>query len=209
MTVSLFQDNARPPYVIFETRSMEDRDASIAKGCRIDREVDWVTIRQVGAKDTVEKEVSVWLETLDKDPYLKPEWVAGYKNAYKAWKEGHEPTPDGTHVSQWPAINKAQASLLIAADIRTVQDLAVANEPALARVGLGARELQQKAQKWLKVAGDTGKAAEELTAMQAKAQAQESRIQSQDVRIAELTKSVEGLTAKLGGVAPTPAPDFM
>ena len=194
MNVSL-QSGQRPPYVIFETRAVEDRDATIAKGRRIDREVDWVVVRQPGSKDTFEQEAAVWLGTLDKDVNMLPAWVAAYKDEYARWKNGQEPVANGTHINQWPAVNKSQASLILAANLRTVEDLATANEASLARIGIGARELQTKARDFLKVANDTGVAAEELSALRARTTGQEETIKRQAEQLAALTAKVEALAA--------------
>lgn len=214
MSVSL-QSGSRPPYVVFEVRALEDRNATIAKGCRIDRDVDFVIIRQVGSKDTAEMEAKVWLETLDKDPNMQPEWVDKFKDAYQRWKAGQEPAVDGVPVSQWPAINKAQASLLLAAQIRTVEDLAAANEAALARVGIGARELQNKAKEFLRVANDTGKAAEELAVLRARAAGQDETIATLRQQLAALAAKVDGMTAHnedqavARALAASSSPNFM
>ena len=177
MSVSL-QGGNRPPYVTFEERSIEDRAQSIAKGRRVDRAVDWAILRQSGSKDNVEVEASVWLAGLDKDPNMVPLWADKFKADYERWKKGQEATPDGTHVSQWPAISKAEATTLIACNVRTVEDLASANEPTLVRIGIGARNLQNKAKEWLKVADGTGRAAEELAALRARVMAQDDQLES-------------------------------
>lgn len=161
------------------------------------RSVDFAIIRPIGSKDTVEVEALIWLETLDKDPNMLPEWAAKFKSMYALWKAGQEPTPDGTHVTQWPAISKAQAQLLISADIRTVEDLAQANEQGLVRVGMGSRELQNKARAWLESAKDTGRAAEELITLRAQNKANEDKIKSQDEVIARLVANVEQLQSVL------------
>ena len=194
MDVSL-QGGSRPPIVIFETRAMEDRNATIAKGRRIDREVDWAILRQPGSKDTSEQEAATWLDMLDKNPNMQKAWVAAYKEEYARWKNGQESTVTGTHINSWPAINKSQASLILAADLRTVEDLAAANEASLARIGIGSRELQNKARDFLKVANDTGKAAEELSALRAKSDGQENLIKQQAEKLAALEAKVEALTA--------------
>lgn len=160
-----FQNSPRPPTVSFEERSAEDRDASQKAGRKVFKSVDWVTIRALGSRDTVEKEALPWLEHLPKENGFLPEWVDQYRAAYARWKSGHEVTPDGSHVRSWAAIGKGEADTLIAAGIHTVEDLANAPESALVRVGIGARRLQQQARAWLSSA-DKGVTAEKLLTLQ-------------------------------------------
>ena len=56
----------RPPYVTFEQRAVEDRNASIAAGGMVMRDVDFVIVRQVGSKNTLEKDAAEWLADLER-----------------------------------------------------------------------------------------------------------------------------------------------
>src|SRR6476620_1808527 len=102
---------ARPPYVEFEVRPVEDRDASIAAGCWQGKDVDWVIITPMGSKDRIERIAEEWLEKITNDAKngrMPSEWVSGYKTAYKMWKEGQEVPLNGTAISNWPAASPAQ-----------------------------------------------------------------------------------------------------
>lgn len=205
MSVSLLEDaRSRPPFIEFEERSVEDRDASIKAGHLVMKSVDYVIIRQPGSKDSVEKEALIWLEGAKKNASFNPAWVDRFHAHYKMWKQGQEITPDGTHIRMWAPISKAEAETLIAARILTVEDLAAANEDALRTIGIGARALQQKARAWLESAAKTGKTAEEITLLRA-------TTESQNQQIEELRDKVRMLARQLAEANNTKAPadDFL
>lgn len=189
MSVSMMGDaRSRPPFIRFEERSVEDRDATIASGGLKMKAVDWVIVNQPGSKDTVEKEAKQWLDAAKHNPNFPPEWVDRFHTHYKMWKEGQEITPDGTHVRMWAAISKAEAEQLIASGLRTVEDLAIANEQALQAYGMGARGLQLKARAWLEAAAKTGKTAEEITHLRAKTEIQDKQIEELREKIRQLAR---------------------
>ncbi len=190
MSVSMMGDaRSRPPFIRFEERSVEDRDATIASGGLKMKAVDWVIVSQPGSKDTVEKEAKQWLEAAKHNPNFDPAWVDRFHTYYRMWKEGQEITPDGTHVRMWAPISKAEAEQLIASGLRTVEDLAIANEQALQAYGIGARGLQQKARAWLESAAKTGKTAEEITHLRAKTESQDKQIEELREKIRQLARS--------------------
>lgn len=183
--VSLMQPG-RPPYVKYEERSFEDRASSEKEGRLIMKSVDFVIIRQTGSKDTVEKDAKEWLASLKNNVEMHPDWVAHFHKQFEAYKSGQEITPIGTHVKTWPLISKSQCDMLLNANLRTVEDVAGANEDSLRYVGIGARELQQKAKAWLETASATGRGAQELVSQRVK-------IDDQAEQIATLTKLVNDL----------------
>lgn len=166
MTIAV-NESARPPYVKYELRAIEDRKRTQETGKYSTRDVDYVIVRQAGQKDSSEFEAIDWLDRIAKNPGYKPEWVENLRHQYNLWKKGMEPTPDGTHVRSWPAISPSQAEMLCNVQLLTVEDLASANEASLSRLGIGARELQLKAKAWLQSAQNIGSTAEELAALRA------------------------------------------
>lgn len=201
MAVSL-QAGARPPYVEFVERTFEDRAATIAQGAFVSRSEDYVIVRQVGSKDTFEKNAKEWLDSLSKDVNMAPEWAAHFRSQYKAYKEGHEITPDGIHVKTWPLINRSQADNLIRANIRTVEDLARASEQALMAVGIGARELQHKAVAFLETASNSGKSAEELVALR-------NTVSQQADMLAAMRATIQRMETKLDKRVKVDEEDFL
>jgi hypothetical protein len=69
---------------------------------------------------------------------------------HAAWAKGQEPPVDGTPLEAWPGVTREQVEVLKHLHIRTVEDLAQTNEPALERIGMGSRRLRERAQTYLK-----------------------------------------------------------
>lgn len=184
----------RPPFIVFEQRAIEDRNASIAAGGLVMRDVDYVIVRQVGCKDTVEKEAEGWLVDIEKaaaQGTYPGEWVRHFREKYQAFKAGQAEPELGLSVRQWPSLSKAQAENLIAAGVRTVEDVATMNEQTMQRVGMGARELQRKARAYVD-SRETNKAAEQIAALQADLENRDATITSLEQRLAKLEAAAEG-----------------
>lgn len=167
MSVQLMQQG-RPPYVRFEQRAEEDRNATIEAKRLVLKDVDYVILHTAGSKDGVEKIATEWLDHCELQASKgkwPADWIAAHRKMYSDWKAGLEIVPIGFSVRQWAGISKAQAENLVIAGVLTVEDLAAANEQTLARIGIGARELQKKAQAWIDSA--KGNVGEELAALRA------------------------------------------
>lgn len=161
-------DNNRPPYVAWETRPMEDRSASIANGHYTSKDVDFAVITRPGSRDTLDKEALVWLTELKNKAAkgeVPPAWYEGFKASYDSWKKGEELPANGTAIKDWPPLSPSARKDILAAGIRTVEDLAELSDSDLTSIGTGALAYKQKAQAWLKASGDTGKVAEQLSTM--------------------------------------------
>jgi hypothetical protein len=184
----------RPPYVKFEERPVEDRNASIAAGRAIMKSEIWAIIHPLGSRDCIERNAEEWLADLDgkasRSQYNR-DWVRAFHQMYEQFKSGQELTPNGTHVREWAVLSRAQAENLVSAGVLTVEDCAAMNEEAMRRVGMGARELKGRAKDWLTMA-DKRKGAEELNAV---------RTENGDLktRIASLESKLEQLLAKQKG----------
>lgn len=155
----------RPPYVQFETRAVEDRAQSTNAQLAY-KNVDYVIITPQGSKDRIERVVDDWFKYLKsqvEQQRFRQDWLQAYKTAYQAWKEDREPPLNGSAITTWPAATPAQVKLLLDLRLRTVEDLAAANEETVNRLGMGGRALVMKAQEWLRSSKDTAPALEELT----------------------------------------------
>jgi hypothetical protein len=181
--MSQAQAENRPVYVRFEFRAVEDRAESIKEGHFVARDVAYVIVTPPGGNLEIEAQAEEWLRRKAADPFIEH-----YRKAYEAWRAGQEEPEYGTPVRSWPAVSPAQIAACVAAKIRTVEDLATAPEEALARIGNGARALQNKAQKWLESAATTGVSAEKIATLERDKAALESRVD-------ELTQEVERLTS--------------
>lgn len=153
----------RPPYVTFELRPVEDRDASLKSGCHVSKDVAYAIITPAGSKERTEKIAEDWIQQLrqhTKEGRFPEEWLSHYVNMYAAWKQGNEIPVNGTPLRLWPAISPAQLKTLLGLNFMTVEDLAAANEEGISRLGMGGRALKQRAVEWLAAAQNIGKSAE-------------------------------------------------
>lgn len=179
---------SRPPFVTWEQRPVEDREASIKAGGLVMKDVDFAVIRAVGSVNSVEKEATAWLQYCKEQAAqerMNPEWVKAWLKMYEDFKSGRESVPLGLHVRQWPSISRAQAENLVAAGVLVVEDVAVINEMTMERIGMGARELKNKAVAYLE-SREQNKAAEQLTALRAELDDRDKRIERLEQAILEL-----------------------
>lgn len=184
MSVSLMT-NERPPWISFEERSEEDRDASIESGGIRFKTTHWVIIRQVGARDSVEKPAEEWLkakeEQAQKGSYPM-DWAISHRKKYEAWVEGREAPPSGTPLKEWAGISRAMAENCHQLGIFTVEDLAACNEDTLKKLGMGARKFKDSAKAWLDSRLTHGNA-EELAALRATVADLEERNKQLEARL--------------------------
>lgn len=189
--MSLSVNQPRPPFVEFKQVAVEDRNASIAAGRRVTKNVNMALIMQPGSRDQLEIIAEDWLETLkrslyDGSPNAYPEeWVAQFRTKFESWKQGIEAPVSGTHVREWAAIGPAEVENLLSLKIFTVEDVGAMTEEAMAKYGMGGRALRDKARDWLsaqsvaqdvaKENNDLKKQLEELTARIAELEASPKR----------------------------------
>lgn len=187
--MSVHIQQARPPHVIFERRAEEDRQASIEAGRYISRDVDYAIVTPSGSKDRVERVVSDWFTMLAGEVRAErwPQaWLDQLKSGYDAWTRGQTPPEHGTPLSTWPALSPAQVKNWAQIGIRTIEELAEANEETLSAYGMGSRDMKSRAGLFLENAkSDSGplvaklRAAEELIAsMQVRMESMEAQLQA-------------------------------
>jgi hypothetical protein len=176
---------ARPPYVSFEVRPVEDRAASIEAGHYKTRDEDFAIITPQGSKDRTERVAREWFVQMEEQVQqqrMPAEWFRQFKGAFEMWKAGKELPLNGTPILTWPVLSPSQVRSCIDAQVRTVEDLAAANEETIARIGMGGRSLKDKAIAWLDTAKGSGKVTEEMAALRASladANARNDKLQEQ------------------------------
>lgn len=196
--------DAKAPWVVFETRAEEDRDASIQQGRFVARDVDYAIITPHGSKDRVERVVKEWFDYLEREATqsrFDANWLAAYKRAYASWKEGREIPTEGTPIINWPLLSPSQARMLQDLHVLTVEVLAGANEELVRRLGMGGRNLVQKAKDYLAQA-TPGKAAEETAALRSQVESQEHTIKDLQEKLAAFKAAQDA--AKLPGTSAQP-----
>lgn len=192
-------EEARPPYVKFEARAIEDREASIAAGHYVAKDVIFALVTPAGTKDVVEKVAEEWVESLSQAAQaerIPASWPDLYKDALERWKKGQEDPEFGTPIRSWPMISPAQAANVIAANVLSVEDLAQATEEALGRIGMGAQALKSKAAAWLESSSKTGVSASQLDALRTEVESLKTQNAAQATRIKEQAEEIKKLTAK-------------
>lgn len=81
--------------------------------------------------------------------HIRAVW-ATVEAAYLAWKDGETLPDSGTPLSAWPGVSPEQAVALKSIGIRSVEDMAAANETIMARSMLpNMRDLKKQAALWL------------------------------------------------------------
>lgn len=169
--MNISEQKDRPAYVRFELRAVEDRELTVKNGHYSTKDEATVLLTPAGSKDEVVKPVRDWLEQMKhqvREGRLPAEWEAMYVRAYEAWRRGEEIPLNGTPLKGWPIISPAQLQVCLAANVRTVEDLAAVNGEGLHRIGMGAQELKQRAEAWLKASKDIGGVVSLNSALQAK-----------------------------------------
>lgn len=183
----------KAPWVMFERRDVEDRNASLEAGHYVTRDIDYALITPHGSRDQIERVVAEWFPMLEqqvREQRFDPAWLRAYKAAYAEWKEGKEIPVEGTSILNWPVLSPAQIRLLTTNKVLTVEVLAQANEETLARLGMGARKLKQLAVDYLASAEGPGKVASRM-----------SKLETDNERLQGLVKAqadlIEDLSARV------------
>lgn len=181
-------DKQPRPYVVFEMRATETRDEA-GKPQVID--VVWAKVTPSGSRDTLEKPAKDWIESIRVQAdagRVPPEWPRQYAQALESFIKGEELPVHGFPIKLWAAVTPGQRKAILDAGIQTVEDLALANEEAVGRIGMGARRLVDAAKAWKADQDGPGSLAAKLEiAETARAEAVE--------RIATLEKQVQQLLA--------------
>lgn len=190
---------ARPPYVRFEVRQVEDRAKSLEAGYAATRDVIFVLVTQIGSSDTYENEAEAWLKMMKAEARMEPprvpmEWVQHWEAKFKDYQASMENTIDGTSLQSWPMISKGQVENCQRVGCFTVEDLAQLNEDGIAALGMGGRDLKAKAAKWLEAATSTGKLVSENIQLGQSLSSLEERNRSLEDQVKLLAAQLETLT---------------
>lgn len=190
----------RPPFARFELREVEDRAKSLENGYYTTKSVVFALITPSGSRDVVEKIATEWLEQLQQfvqEERVPATWLDYYRDQHRRFVQGLEPELNGTDIRNWAVASPSQQRQMREIGIRTVEDLANANEEALARLGMGARHLKAQAIVW--VENSSGKAVEAAKA----AEDAQKRVSELEAQIAELRAAQ---AAKTETAKPQPDP---
>lgn len=184
------QQAPRPPFVQFEMRKEEDREASVKEGHYVAKDVVFAIITPQGSKDRVPRAYEDWIEqqkAAAAEGRIPSYWLAEWQAAHAAWSKNEEVPVNGHPLKNWPLLSPAQLANLLQLNCRTVEDVAALTEEGITRLGMGARALKLAAVDWLG-AFENGKAAQEIASIR-------SEKEQLALRVDTLTKQVEALLA--------------
>lgn len=199
----------RPPYVMFEVRSIEDRQATIEAGHYVGKDVDYAFITPAGSKDRIEVVVKEWFEQLENDvksDRLPPEWLSHFKQKYKDFKAGETEKPNGYPVVNWPGLSPTQVKQLHSLRLFAVEDVASMNEETIHRLGMGGRGLKQRALDFLATAKDVGQVAEAASALKIENEQLKTTVSTMSAQLETLTKQVAAMAQAGQPMAQASAP---
>lgn len=189
-------DEPKPPYVQFETRSVEDREATLKAGHYVGTDVIFAIVTPAGTRDRIEREATDWLANIEegvKQERIPSFWLDAYRRRLEDYKNSRETPEEGTSIIDWPSASPSQIKTLIDINVRTIEELAAANEETVQRIGMGGRALKEKARAWLDASKDNGQVAEEIAQLRVRNEELERRDEEREQRLAALEKQLEGL----------------
>lgn len=184
----------RPAYATFHRVAVEDRAASDKAGQFIAKDVDYVHVTPPYSKDVMKWKVPQWFENMRRDVSagrMPPAWVDEYQKQYEAWKRGEEPSPTGSPIRGWGMISPAQQETLVRMNILTVEDLAVANDEGLRRIGMGSLDMQNKAKAWVAQIKDRGPLTQEVAAVKAQNRTLHAQVETLQAQVSALMTAVK------------------
>lgn len=155
-------------HVEFYVEPTENPAKSREAGRPIFEETEFVKLRFVGDPKSSFIAPANDAAGRDRDTGQSFTWAEKYPEHYRYFKASLDQTAaDGTPLSEVPWLTASKREELKALNIRTVEGLAGLDGTMLQRIGMGARELKNKAEAWLAAAaGNAGNAklASELAA---------------------------------------------
>lgn len=127
-------------FVQFYLEAVKNEEASVEAGRPIFNDKEYIKIIPVGDKNTV-----VCEPVTEEHKMRWPAQYAAFQN------QQHQPQ-EGTPLEQWPPLTKSQVMTFKAANVHTVEQLANVSDGNLSNLGMGARDLREKAAAYLKSA---------------------------------------------------------
>lgn len=179
-------------YVEFTLEAIKQEAKSEEEGRPIFKDVPYIRIHFPG-----DKTKQIFRPVKMEDDNMGPADPMRFPKQWDAFKNQQAQVQTGTPIEEWAPITRSQAMELKAMHIHTVEQLAGISDANL--TWLGARELRDKADVWLKQA-ESGKEAVHLQTELEKRDAQIEDLQRQIKELAALAES--GKETKRGGKAP-------
>lgn len=148
------------PHIRFETRTEEDRNASIEAQRKVYKDVDWVIVTPHGSRDFMENHADQWLKNIQSRAEVGQydmEWVQQFRKMYEMYKEGKEMPLDGTPLRMMTTLfTPAEIANMANVHVLTLEAAAAMNEETIGRLGMGSREWKHRAQEAIKLQDGKG-----------------------------------------------------
>lgn len=180
-------------FVEFKMEAIQDEEKSVEEGRPIFKEVPFVSIRPLGDKTT---HILRPVKAEDKIRFAR-QWQA-FENSQS------QEVLEGTPVTEWAVLTKAQALELKALNIHTVEKLAEVSDANL-NFAKG-MELRKKAQEWLEAAKDKGAAVAQWDKREAELLNKVATLEAQIESITQglaMNKAAEEANERTGGSKPS------
>lgn len=135
--------NPQGVFVEFYMEAVEFKAESEKEGRPVFKEIPFIRIQHPGDRNNV-------LEVAVTDHYKEK-----FAREWREFESRGQNEVVGMPLSQWPQITKSQVKEAEYFGIRTVEQLAAVNDGAIQKIGMGWRELRNKAQAYLDIAAGT------------------------------------------------------
>jgi FtsZ-binding cell division protein ZapB len=121
----------------------------------------------------------------------RPEDKQRFRDAYRAFKDGHTNPQSGTPLAEWPLMSVSMVEELKYLGFHTVEQIAEAQETALNRV-MGLRQLKDKAKHFMELA----KGNSPITELEKQNQELRDQLKASQEMMAKLSAKVDELVSK-------------
>ena len=149
--------------------------------------------KEAGRQVYVDKDyIEIRVAGMDKSVHIAPvndSHKARFPDEWERYQKGADVKREGTPVRCWPEMTPSQVASLEALNIFTVEDMATAPEFALQKIGMGAREMQKSARRFLSLAqaaADVG----QMDELKSTNESQAAQIKALQDQVAALMKAV-------------------
>jgi len=167
-------DDALVP--LFKTMARENKFKSLIEGRPIYEDIEVVEIRKPGSRDYSvhpATEVSHWQDDPNTGGQTQITYAERFAKQYRQFKQQATQTKVGTPLAQVPFLTEARRAELRALNVYTVEQLVAVDGQELKNLGVGGRDLKNKAIEYVeesKQAAPSMQMLSELEALRARAQ---------------------------------------
>lgn len=182
------------PYVTFSTLAEEDAAETRLQGKVVFVDRHYARITPPGSRDIQIERVDRWWKKLDQliqTNRMPREWKARWVQHFEQYRKGIEIPVDGTPIRGWKLLSGAQQETLIRANILTVESLATLTAEAKAHIGMGAIEMQRRAQAWIEQTTSAEGASLKISSIEAENKTLRETVQCLTEKMEALSKVVD------------------